>query len=130
MPTIKSHIRSMMPMPLPEIIKSIAGACLDSGETLFGLAQAASAASITVGAGAVLATAWFDHVGLDVVISDPSRLQPCLTIAAAAAILRGLIYMARFESMVGRIVGVECITSSAAATPIYPRTSSPPSRRA
>jgi hypothetical protein len=120
----------MMPMSLPEIIKSIAGACLDSGETLFGLAQAASAASITVGAGAVLATAWFDHVGLDVVISDPSRLQPCLTIAAAAAILRGLIYMARFESMVGRIVGVECITSSAAATPIYPRTSSPPSRGA
>ena len=117
-------------MPLPEIIKSIAGSCLDSGEALLGMTQAASAASITVGVGAVLATAWLDHVGLAAVISDPSRLQPCLAIAAAAAILRGLIYMARFESMVGRIIGVECITSSADATPIYPRTSSPPSRGA
>ncbi len=117
-------------MPLSEIIKSISGVCLDSGEALLGMSEVASTSSLTVAAGAVLATAWLYHAGLDAVIGDPSRLQPCLTIAVAAAILRGLIYRARQESMVGQIANAACIPSSAAGAPISPRTSPPSSRGA
>ncbi len=90
------------------VLQSASQDLLNAVATVFGTAQAASSSALIVGAGAVLATSWLDHACIGTVMTDPSRLHHCLTIAAAAAALRSMVYYLRGESFGSHVMGIEC----------------------
>lgn len=106
-------------------VKSAAMTSLEIGECLLGAAQAASVSALAVGSGTILATAWFDRTAIGAVIADPVPLQRCLTIAAAAAMVRIMVYLARGESIVTEILSAEYVRS-ADPTTIIAGASPPP----
>lgn len=110
------------------MLKSGSQAALDLVAALIGTAQAASTAALSVGAGAILVTAWLDHAGIGAVLTDPSRLHRCLTIAGVTALARSLVYILRCESMPDHVVAsAECAVSMAPAV-IHARTAPPPTQ--
>lgn len=79
-------------MTVIEMIKEIATAPFDFAEGIVDVAQAASLPALSIGSGAVMATALLDHIGVLAVMNDPALLHRCLEIAAAAAIVRVVAY--------------------------------------